>query len=241
MKRLTAAALATLMLMGCAADTNSSDGSQEITTESVTEIINTALSENPASSSSQSRIIYRERIYNINSYTKSDFFIESDGRVWCGFYMHNEGNIDKHNRLWKDSDTFEENYQLDDDIWLAAYLSETRDDDFMLFGDTYDFDSLNDEKLSVISGHISNADPFSACNVQQTQEEAVHDYVENEYIFIDLIIGDEMYRSYVNTQGYISTVQDKEANAAIEQVHSLPEYMQWRDLCTKYLLPYESE
>lgn len=241
MKRLVAAALATLMLVGCGSGDRSSDESHLPTEQSVTEIQNPSDSETTASSFSNSRIIYRERIYNINSYTKSDFFIESSGRVWCGFYMHNEGTIDKLNRLWTSDVDYSENYKLDDDIWLASVLSETKDDDFMLFGETYDFDSISGEKLSAISDNIAAADPFSACNVTKSQEEVIHDYIEDEYIFIDLIIGDDVCRSYVNTQGYISSVQDGNANTAIENVHALPEYKQWRDLCTKYLVPYSSE
>ena len=149
--------------------------------------------------------------------------------------MHNEGKIDQHNRLCKDNDTVEENYQLDDDVWLAAYLSETKDDDFMLFGDTYDFNSLSEETLSALYDNIAAVDSSSAYDNRTIDN--VSDTV-NEYVFTDLIIDGEICRSYVNTQGFVSVIQDKNANAAIEQVHALPEYKQWRELCTQNLLPY---
>lgn len=237
MKRLAAAALTALMLTGCA-DDKQSDGSHDLTKQSATEIEITQETENTTGSSTKSRIIYRERIYNTDSYTKSDLLIEENGRIWCGFYMHNEGKIDQLNRLWKDNDTFEEDYKLDDDEWLAAYLSDTKDDDFMLFGDTYDLNSLSGESLSVLSDSISAVDTSSACDTQTIENVSS---TEKEYVFTDLIIDGEICRSYVNTQGFVSVIQDKNANAAIEMVHALPEYKQWRELCVKNLVPYKSQ
>lgn len=237
MKRLAAAALAALMLTGCAND-DRSGSSHGLTKQSATEIEITQSSETPTDSSSKSRIIYRERIYNISSYTKSDLFIEDNGRIWCGFYMHNEGQIDRYNRLCKDNDNAVEDYQLDDDVWLAAYLSDTKDDDFMLFGETFDFNSLSGEKLSALCDSIAAVDTSSACDVSTIDN--VSDTV-NEYVFTDLIIDGEICRSYVNTQGFVSAIQDKNANAAMELVHDLPEYKQWRELCVKNLLPYSSQ
>ena len=238
MKRLAAAAFATIMLLGCASCSEDTDNSNNKLIQSVTEIENPSISHTTESSSDDSRIIYRERIYNTDSYTKSDFFIESDGRVWCGFYMHNEGSIDELNRLWTKDGKYSENYQLDDDEWLAAVLSETKDDDFMLFGEIYDFESMSGEKLSALSENIAAVDTSSECDVQINENVTG---TEKEYVFTDMVIGGEICRCYVNTEGYVSTIQDDSANAAIEQVHAMPEYEQWRELCKKQLLPYKSE
>ena len=238
MKRLAAAAFATIMLLGCASNSKGTDSSNNKLIQSVTEIENPSISHTTESSSDDSRIIYRERIYNTDSYTKSDFFIESDGRVWCGFYMHNEGSIDELNRLWTKDGKYSENYQLDDDEWLAAVLSETKDDDFMLFGEIYDFESMSGEKLSALSENIAAVDTSSECDVQINENVTG---TEKEYVFTDMVIGGEICRCYVNTEGYVSIIQDEKANAAIEQVHSMPEYEQWRELCKKQLLPYKSE
>ncbi len=237
MKPLAAVAFATLLLVGCNSDSKNSGGSQEKLAQSVIEIENPSDSDTTASSSN-SRIIYRERIYNTDSYTKSDFFIESDGRVWCGFYMHNEGNIDEFNRLWTKDGKYSENYQLDDDEWLTANLSEKKDDDFMLFGEIYDFESMSGEKLSALSENIAAVDTSSASDVQIVENVTG---TEKEYVFTDLVVGGEICRCYVNTEGYVSTIQDNSANAVIEQVHAMPEYEQWRELCQKQLLPYKNE
>ena len=238
MKRLAAAAFATIMLLGCASNSKGTDSSNNKLIQSVTEIENPSISHTTESSSDDSRIIYRERIYNTDSYTKSDFFIESDGRVWCGFYMHNEGSIDELNRLWTKDGKYSENYQLDDDEWLAAVLSETKDDDFMLFGEIYDFESMSGEKLSALSENIAAVDTSSECDVQINENVTG---TEKEYVFTDMVIGGEICRCYVNTEGYVSIIQDEKANAAIEQVHSMPEYEQWRELCKKQLLSYKNE
>ena len=196
MKRLFTAALSAIMLVGCGSRSENSSAPIAETEQSVTEIENTNISSAAPKSSAASKIIYREKLYNIDSYTKSDLIIQSDGRVWCGFYMHNEGTIDKFNRLWTTEKDFESPYRLDDDIWLDSVLSETKDDDFMLFGDIFELDRLSDEQLDKISSLIEKTDPFSASNVFKAPEDSADpDVIETEYSFIDLIIGDKVCRA----------------------------------------------
>ena len=101
MKRLTAAALSAILLAGCGSGkTDSSDARSALPPLPKAAELTTA-QQTAETSSAESRIIYRERLYNTNSYTKSDLIVQSDGTVWCGFYMHNEGTIDRFNRLWR--------------------------------------------------------------------------------------------------------------------------------------------
>ena len=240
MKRLFTAALSAIMLIGCGSRSENSSAPIVETEQSVTEIENTNISSAAPKSSAASRIIYREKLYNIDSYTKSDLIIQSDGRVWCGFYMHNEGTIDKFNRLWTTEKDFETPYRLDDDVWLDSVLSETKDDDFMLFGDIFELDRLSDEQLDKISSLIEDTDPFSASNVFKAPEDSADpDVIETEYSFIDLIIGDKVCRAYEYTQLYSSMVQDENASEVIDLIHSYSFYDDWREKCSENITPYK--
>lgn len=229
MRRLIFAVLSAVMLTGCAAG-------EKGTSSSVASMPDAAVvTAEGGKSSSQSQIIYRERLYNINSYTKSDLIIESDGKVWCGFYMHNEGSIDRFNRLRTSAEEYQNFYELDDDRWLASALTESKDDDFMLFGDMFDFEPLSGDELARLNGLVEGADICSTQNAKKASEdEPEPDVIEEEYDFIDLVKRDDIYRVYEYTQSFERTVEDNKANEAIELVHGCGFYSEWRAKCREY-------
>ena len=240
MKRLTAAALSAILMAGCGSGkTSSADTRSAIPPLPQPAELTTSRS-SAETSSAESRIIYRERLYNTNSYTKSDLIIQSDGAVWCGFYMHNEGTIDRFNRLWTSEEEYTEHYQLDDDRWLASVLTEDTDDDFMLFGDYSKLGDLSSEDTQRLCSLAAEADPVSACNVSvASPDEAAPAELETEYNFVDLIVNNAPYRVYAYTQSYESKVQDTAAIEAMDLVQGSELYSQWREKCITELVPFE--
>ena len=161
MKRLVTAALSAIMLIGCVSRSSENESEIPQTEPSVT---STEAANNTSSAPKKlaaSSIIYREKLYNINSDIISDLFIQSDGRVWCGFYMNEEGTIDRFNRLWTSETDYSSSYQLLDDLWLSSVLTETKEDDFMPFDDIRELAALDDTKVDNISSIIGGTDPFS--------------------------------------------------------------------------------
>ena len=230
MKRLTAAALSFILMVGCGAKA----ASPRLSEEQMTEVQRPRAPE-PVIDSENS-IIYRERIYN-GSDTKSDLMIQSNGSVWYGIYMRDEGRIDRFNHLWKNEDECIENYRLADDEWLAAMLSETKEDDFVLFGETEQIVTLPEESISSLYSLVSAADPFSASNFRtDSADEPEADDIQTEYHFIDLIIADKICRAYENTQGYESMVQDQNAAEVIQQIHESSYYSKWLEICKEKLI-----
>ena len=240
MKRLTAAALSAILLADCGSGkTDSSDARSALPPLPKAAELTTA-QQTAETSSAESRIIYRERLYNINSYTKSDLIVQSDGTVWCGFYMHNEGTIDRFNRLWLSDEEYSDLYELDDDKWLKSVLTETDEDDFMLVGDIVKLGTLGDDEIQKLNTLVSAADPLSACNIRKASaEEAEPEVIETEYSFADLVVKNEIYRVYAYTQSYERTVQDDSANEALKLVQASPLYAEWREKCAKELVPFE--
>lgn len=240
MKRLTAAALSAILLSGCGSGKPSSTDTRSALPPLPKAAELTTAQQTAETSSAESRIIYRERLYNINSYTKSNLIVQADGTVWCGFYMHNEGTIDRFNRLWTSDDEYTENYQLDDDRWLASVLTETKNDDFMLFGDYSKLGELSTEDTQRLVSLVAEADPVSACNVSvASPDEAAPAETETEYNFVDLIVNSAPYRVYAYTQSYESMVQDTAAEEAMKLVQSTDFYTQWREKCVNELIPFE--
>ncbi|SHM42829.1 hypothetical protein [Ruminococcus flavefaciens] len=238
MKRLVTAALSAIMLIGCVSRSSENESEIPQTEPSVT---STEAANNTSSAPKKlaaSSIIYREKLYNINSDIISDLFIQSDGRVWCGFYMNEEGTIDKFNRLWTSDTSYSSDYQLADDLWLEAMLSEDKEDDFVLFNDISELAKLDESGLENISSIIGGTDPFSASSVYTASEAAADpDTPETEYSFIDLVIGKNVCRAYEYTQSYQSSIQDKKAADVIDIIHSQSFYDSWREKCSKKLLP----
>ena len=236
MKQLTAALLSFILLSGCGASSVQSNK----TAESATEIRKQKAAEQVISSNSG--IIYRERLYNIDSYTKSNLIIQSNGSVWYGTYMHNEGQIDRFNHLWTSEEEYTENYRLDDDEWLAAVLTETKEDDFMLFGECEQITTLSESEISELTTLISETDPFSAVNFHSdSPDEAEPAEIQTEYNFIDLVIGGMICRAYANTQSYECMVQDQNAAEVIRLIHNSDFYGKWRDICKEKLIPYNDQ
>lgn len=236
MKRLTAAALSAILLAGCGSGTPSSaDQRSAAPKPKASELTSSKRSADP--SSAESRIIYRERLYNTDSNTKSNLIVQSDGTVWCGFYSKEEGSIDRFNRLWTSETDYENFYELADDKWLKSILTETKDDDFKLFKDTEGFEALSGESLEKLCSLVESSDPFSACNIRKASEaEAAPAVLETEYSFVDLICSGEIYRVYEYTQSTEKVVQDSDASAAVELVHSCAFYNEWKELCREKLV-----
>ena len=235
MRFMTPAALSTLLLAGCVAGATVPRDTQPPTNQSVTEIVNTAVPVTEINNTG-SCVLYRERLYRPDSYTKSDLVIENDGRVWCGFYMHNEGLIDSFNRLHTRDDKISESYQLDDDRWLNAYISETRDDDFMLFGDTYELGTLSEAQLSALRKLTENTDPCSTLTVK-TIPESENAPEMQEYLFADIVTGGRVCRTLEETQRYSSRLIDDNASEAVSSVRSEDFYKKWRELCASEIHP----
>ena len=240
MKRLVTAALSAIMLISCVSRSSESESEMPPSDQSV---IETEVANNKSSAPkkfAESSIIYREKLYNINSDIKSDLIIQSDGRVWCGFYTNEEGTIDKFNRLWTSDAEYLSSYQLVDDLWLDSVLTETTEDNFMPFGDITELAALDDNELEELSSVIGSIDPYSASNVYTASEAAADpDIIDTEYNFIDLVIGSNICRAYEYTQSYRSMIQDEKAAAVIDLIHSKDYYSEWRKKCSEELLPRE--
>ncbi|MBR6968423.1 MAG: hypothetical protein IKH78_07795 [Ruminococcus sp.] len=235
MKYMTLAALSTLLLAGCGAGATVPRDTQPPTNQSVTEVVNPAASATEIKSPG-SRVLYRERLYRPDSYTKSDLIIENDGRVWCGFYMHNEGLINESNRLCTKDGQCSGNYQLDDDRWLKAYISETAEDDFMLFGNTCELGILSETQLTRLRELTENADTGTAPDVKTASEaEDVPDM--QEYLFADIVTGGRIFRISETTRRYSSCSADKNASEALTLVRSGDFYVRWRELCSSEIKP----
>ena len=237
MKRLTAAALSAILLVGCGSGktVSADERSAAAPMPKAADLSSSRRSADP--SSAESRIIYRERLYNTDSSTKSNLIVQSDGTVWCGFYSKEEGTIDRFNRLWTSETDYENFFELDDDRWLKAILTETKDDDFLLFKDTEGFEALSGESLEKLNSLVESSDPFSACNVKTASEaEAAPAVLETEYSFVDLICSGEIYRVYEYTQSTEKIVQDDSASEAVELVHSCAFYNEWKELCREKLV-----
>ena len=237
MIRMTPAALSTLLLAGCGAGAKAPQTPQPPTKQSFTDAVNPNISQN--SKDTEEHIIYRERLYHTDSYTKSDLIIEDSGRVWCGFYMHNEGDIDRFCRLWTSGKEYTDFFELDDDRWLRAVLSPADSDDFMLFGDTFELGSIEGEQLSELSALIADTDLFCtvSAHTEPVNGEAPAE-LEKEYDFIDLIVDNEILRAYEYTQSHTLTAKDENASAAIELVHSCAFYKDWREKCNTLIVPH---
>ena len=239
MKCMASAALSTLLLAGCGAGAKAPQTPQPPTKQHFTEAVNP--NTESGQKSNAGKIIYRERLYNTDSYTKSDLIIEDSGRVWCGFYMHNEGTIDRFDRLWTSDEEYSDFYELDDDRWLKSVLSESSDDDFMLFGDIFELGSIEGEDLSKLDTLVKESDPFCTISVHTEPDDSeVPEKLEKEYDFIDLIVDGEIFRVYEYTQSHTLTAKDDNASAAVEYVHSCAFYQDWRSKCTELLVPYGS-
>ncbi len=239
MKRLVTAALSAIMLIGCVSRSSEDEQAETQTKPSVTKTVASDTSSAPKKFA-ESTIIYREKLYNINSDIKSDLFIQSDGRVWCGFYENEEGTIDRFNRLWTSDTKYSSSYQLQDDLWLSSVLTESTEDDFMPFDDIKELASLDENKLDNISSVIGSIDPFCASNVFTAPEAyAASDMIETEYNFIDFIIGSNICRAYEYTQLYESMIQDEKASEVIDFIHRQSFYSDWREKCRTNLVPRE--
>lgn len=106
-----------------------------------------------------SEILCKVRYYNSESFTKSDLIVQADGRIWCGFYFQNEGVIGTDNVLRKSDGSSYEDIYLMDDKWMDAYLSETAEDDFMLFGEMQELGRLSDDDLNRLKKYLLDVDP----------------------------------------------------------------------------------
>ena len=237
MKRLVTAALSAIMLISCVS--RSSENESEIPQGD--NVIKTEVANDPSSAPKKiaaSTIIYREKLYNINSDIKSDLIIQSDGRVWCGFYMSEEGTIDKFNRLWTSDTEYTSNYQLEDDIWFDSVLTGNAKEAKMPFSNITELAALDDNELEELHSLIGGIDPFSARSIYTASEAAFDpDIIETEYSFIDLVIGSDICRAYEYTQSYKSMIQDETASEVIDLIHSRSYYSEWRNKCSEELLP----
>lgn len=254
MKRLSAiaafSACSLLLLTGCEAFSKNKEPDIE-PIQSVYEIDTPATTAAPTTTSEEedtfgdlTHIIYRERIYDPDSYTKSNLVIQADGTVWYGFYMHNEGTIDKNNLMWDSDGNFSDKYELDDDRWLAAAVTKTKSDDFALFGDITALGKLPDDELEKLNELISKTDPGSSYDVWTPKTyNDLPEYDEPEYFFTDLVIWDEdgtadICRAYIFTQWYEKTLDDQNALAAMELVRNTEFYDQWKEACAVKIKPY---
>lgn len=251
MKRLAALAICSLLFTtGCSAFSKNKGPDVE-PIQSVFEIDTPATTTSPAPTSPEedsygevTHVLYRERIYDPDSYTKSNLIVQADGTVWCGFYMHNEGTIDKNNLLWDSDGNFTDKYELDDDRWLAATVTRTKSDDFALFGDTTKLGKLSDDELAKLTEYISGTDTGSDYDVWTPKTfNDLPEYDEPEYFFTDLVIWDEdgtadICRTYIFTQWYEKTLDDQNALSAMELVRNTEYYKQWKEICATKIKPY---
>lgn len=183
-----------------------------------------------------SGILCKVRHYNSDSHTKSDLIVQADGSIWCGFYMQNEGVIGSDNILRKSSGSTYDEIYLMDDKWLDAYISETAEDDFLLFGEMYQLGSLSDTDLEKLKEYILSVDASKPKKTVGTQDTAAKDYY-----YADITVSDngEAVRLPVLAELGKYTIKSTDSNAekacAFVMDSSKDYYKQWEELCKEKL------
>lgn len=181
-------------------------------------------------------ILCKVRHYRKGDCTKSDLFIQDDGRVWCGFYYQNEGEILPDNTLSKNNESSKSDVVLMDDKWMDAYLSETAEDDFMLFGDIYELGSLSEKQLDDLKKCISSVEADSGVQASGTKDDNAADYFHTD---ITVKKDGRSVRMPVHAELGKYIIRSKDKNA--EKVHlmvtnrSAYYFKQWESLCEEKL------
>ncbi|MBP7186115.1 MAG: hypothetical protein KBA55_04990 [Ruminococcus sp.] len=179
-----------------------------------------------------SEILCMVRHYSPSSFTKSDMIVQADGRIWCGFYFQNEGTIGADNVLRKTDGSAYEEFTLMDDKWMDAYLTEDAEDDFMLFGETFELGILSQSDLDKLKKYISETDPQSDTKAIGKQDTAAEDYY---YTSITVEKNGSPVRMPVHADigKYSITSSDSNAEKACKLVmnRSADYFKQWESLC----------
>lgn len=183
-----------------------------------------------------SEILCKIRHYRCGSYTKSDLIVQADGRIWCGFYYQNEGEIGADNILRKsDGSTYDE-IVLMDDRWMDAYLSETAEDDFMLFGEMYELGTLSPADLEKLKKLVSSVDTSKKCKPLGNKDTQAKDYY---YADITVKKGGESVRMPVLAKLGRYSIKSTDSNAdkafSLVMAPSADYYKQWESLCDEKL------
>ena len=177
----------------------------------------------------QEPIICKIRRYHTGEMMKSDLIVQADGKVWCGFYEQNVGEIGTDNVLHK-SDGIEVDLVLMDDLWLDAFLTETAEDDFMLFGETFELGKLEPVMLAELINYAAGVSPDKAYKGSVSADSAVTDYY---YADVVSLKDDEKVRvpamAQLGDKQLMTT--DADAKKLIEKVMESQYYTDWEKLC----------
>ena len=183
-----------------------------------------------------SEIICKVRHYKTDSYTKSDLIVQADGRIWCGFYFQNEGTIGADNVLRKSDGSSYDNITLMDDKWLDAYVSESAEDDFMLFGEMFELGKLSDTDLNKLKKYIAATDdskPMKPLGNQDTEAK--------DYYYADITIEKNGKHKRLPVLAKLGKYSVKSTDSNAEKACSLvmnrsaDYYKQWEKLCEEKL------
>lgn len=177
----------------------------------------------------QEPILCKIRRYHTGAIMKSDLIVQADGSVWCGFYEQNEGTIGTDNVLRK-SDGTECELVLMDDLWLDAFLTETAEDDFMLFGETDKLGTLPPEMLAELINYAINVSPDKAYTGNASADSSVTDYY---YADVVSLKSEEKLRVPAMAQLGNSKLMSSDADAKkiIETIMNSSFYSDWEKLC----------
>lgn len=182
----------------------------------------------------QAPIICKIRHYKTDSIKKSDLIIQSNGMVWCGFYEQEEGKIGTDNILRKSDGTEITDITLIDDQWMDAFLTETAEDDFMLFGETIEMGQLEKETLDELVALSEKVSPDKVYTGKASADSSVTDYY---YTDVSALKGDERVRvpvmAKLGDSKLIST--DTNAKKIAEIVMDSQVFDEWEKLCNEKL------
>lgn len=196
-------------------------------------VTSSAMAENAVHIDEGKRIICKIRHYSPDSYVKSDMIFQADGRIYCGFYMQNEGNISGENVL-KTSDGAElTDFSLMDDKWLDACINSDKNDDFMLFGEMYELGHLNETDTQKLCELISGIDADCSHTIgTQVSDGWYHtDFVtESDKGYVRI-------RAFADLPQYSDSIDDVNAQQAHEMVmnRDADYFKEWEKLCSEHM------
>ena len=179
------------------------------------------------------RIICKIRRYSPDSYVKSDMIFQADGRIYCGFYMQNEGDISDKNILKNSEGEEFAEFSLMDDKWLDACLSEDTADDFMLFGEVHELGHLPENELQKLIELISGINAES----QHLSGSSSSDC----YYYTDFVAESggkyERIRAFSELPQYCDKINDENAELAHDMVMNgnADFFQEWEKLCIEHM------
>ena len=192
-----------------------------------------AVTENAEDIDEESRIICKVRHYSPDSYVKSDMIFQADGRIYCGFYMQNEGEISAENVLNAPDGTEQADFRLMDDKWLDACINGNKSDNFALFGETYELGHLNEADTKQLCELISGIDADSGHIICGKSADGWYhtDFVtegSDGYVRI---------RAFADLPQYSDVLDDENAQQAHDIVMNTEAdfFQEWEKLCSEHM------